>query len=126
MRRCAFVFFALTLAAAPRAQAGPLESFTRMLGLLEASSLDEAAAIAAGERAQPGMAALLRGVLLHYRGAYAEATRALDEALAPGAIDPRLLPEARELRGLAAATEQVTRGMIARRSEHFEIKVSPG
>jgi tetratricopeptide (TPR) repeat protein len=117
------VALALLCAVAGRAHASP-ETIGKVLGLLEASRLDEARPLIDGEH---GVAReLLGGAYDFHAGAYAQAATRLKQAAESGELDARLAAEARDLAALAQSTDEVTKGFVARRSEHFEIKVAPG
>ncbi len=113
-------------ALAARADDASERTLGRELELLEASRLEDAKQIVDAEAARPGVGPLVAGAYDFYRGAYADAARAIDQALASGALTPRVAQEAQELRRLAHATDEVTHAFVARRSEHFEIRVAPG
>ncbi len=114
---------ALVLVSARVANAAPDPS-ARLFDLLESSRLEEARALVDAERDRGGLGPLLIGAYDFYRGAYAEATHGLDAGLA--SLEPRFVTEAKSLRELAHAVDEVTHGFVARRSEHFEIKVAAG
>jgi tetratricopeptide (TPR) repeat protein len=120
----ALAAIALVCALVGPAAAGP-ETVLKVMNLLEASRLDEAGPLIEAERGK-GMSAFLRGARDLYAGRYAEAADSLGRAIDSGELDPRLAPEAAAMRELAQHTGEVTKGFVARRSAHFEIKVAPG
>jgi hypothetical protein len=105
------------------ASAAP-DSETKVMSLLESSRLEDARPLVDAEHG--AVKDVLAGAYDFYDGAYAKAIEEFDRALASGELDAHLAGGANELRELAKRTFEVTQGFVARRSEHFEIKVAPG
>ncbi len=123
MKRAVLVMFFLGMARSAIANPDDAE---KIYGLLEASRLDDAAPLVEKQSLAPGIGPFVVGAYDFYRGAYAEAIQTLDTALSADAILPQMVKEAKMLRDLARATEQVTHGFVEKRSPHFAMKVAPG
>ena len=123
MKRVAIL---VLLVLARSAVAAPPDEAAKVYALLESSRLGEAQVIVDKQRLTPGVGPFVVGAYDFYRGAYAEAAQTLDAALSADAIEPELVTEARSMRDLARATDEVTHGFVEKRSAHFALKVAAG
>ncbi len=95
-------------------------------GLVEEQRIDEAAReVDALVRARPHdpEVAFVEGDLLLHRGQYARAAERFGEAMK---LRGRVGDEARQMRDLARATDETTKGYVALRGKHFVVWHEPG
>ncbi|HXU67728.1 MAG TPA: tetratricopeptide repeat protein [Polyangia bacterium] len=96
-------------------------------GLVEEQRIEEAAKeidVLVKNRPHDPEVAFVEGDLLLHRGEYARAADRLGEAA--GKLRGRVGEEAKELRDLAHATDEVTKGYVALRGPHFVVWHQPG